>query len=83
MQNGNPVTIATFRDVREAELARAVLAGSGIDAHIGQPFTASIAPHHFLGMSGVQLLVAAEDVDRAAEVLDASDAEGEPLDEEQ
>ena len=83
MQDGNPVTIATFRDLQEAEMARSILAGSGIDAHVGQPFTAGIAPHHFFATSGVHLLVAAEDADRAVEVLDAADAESEPSNDDQ
>ena len=63
-----PVEIARFLDVRQAEFAQSVLEGSGITSHLDQQFTGNIAPHYMLH-SGVRLFVAAEDEERAREVL--------------
>jgi hypothetical protein len=64
-----PLEIARFLYVRQAEFALSVLEGSGIEAFLDQPFTGSIAPHLMLGPGGVRLFVASEDRDRAVEVL--------------
>lgn len=64
-----PVEIARFIDVRQAEFVRSVLEGSGIPAFLDQEFTGNIAPHYMLYGSGVRLFVAAEDAERAREVL--------------
>lgn len=63
-----PVVIARFIDVRQAEMARSVLEGSGIEAFIDQPFTGTIAPHLML-WTGVRLFVASDDEARALDVL--------------
>ncbi|HVR44693.1 MAG TPA: DUF2007 domain-containing protein [Thermoanaerobaculia bacterium] len=64
-----PVLIARYIDVRQAEFALSILEGSGIDGFLDQPYTASIAPHYMLGSGGVRLFVRLEDRDRALEVL--------------
>ena len=64
-----PVEIARFIDVRQAEFVQSVLEGSGITAHLDQQFTGNIAPHYMLYGSGIRLFVAAEDEERAREVL--------------
>lgn len=71
------VEIARFLDLRQAEFARSLLEGSGVDAWVDQPFTASIAPHHMFGSGGIRLLVYAEDKDRALDVLQSIEP-GEP-----
>jgi hypothetical protein len=70
-----PVEIARFMDVRQAEFAASVLEGSGIEAFIDQPFTGSIAPHYMLNRGGIRLFVAAESEERAREVLAAIESE--------
>lgn len=69
MSHSEPVTIATFRDIYQAEFAQSVLEGSGIESFIRQPFTAGIAPHYMIGAGGVHLIVAGADAERALEVL--------------
>lgn len=64
-----PVEIARFIDIRQAEFAQSVLEGSGIEAFLDQQFTGNIAPHYMLYGSGIRLFVAAEDEERAREVL--------------
>jgi hypothetical protein len=65
----DPVEIARFTTLIEAELALSVLAGSGIEGHLDQPFTGSIAPHITLTSGGIRLFVPAEDAERAAAAL--------------
>jgi hypothetical protein len=72
-----PVEIARFLDVRQAELALSVLNGSGIEGHLDQPFTGSIAPHYMLGSGGVRLFVRAEDADRATLLLESPERPAE------
>jgi hypothetical protein len=74
-----PVEIARFLDLRQAEFACSVLEGSGVEAWIDQPFTGSIAPHHMFGSGGIRLLVAAEERERALDVLQSIER-GEPDD---
>jgi hypothetical protein len=82
MEQDTPVEIARFLDIRQAELALSVLEGSGIEAYLDQPYTASIAPHYMLGSGGVRLFVRAEDADRATLLLrtpEGTHAEGTGL----
>lgn len=81
----DPVEVARFLDLRQAEFARSVLEGSGIEAHVDQPFTASIAPHHMFGSGGVGVFVAAEQTERALDVLQSltEEAPEGPEDEDQ
>ncbi len=82
------VEIARFLDLRQAEFACSVLEGSGVEAWIDNPFTASIAPHHVFGTGGIRLVVAAEDRERALDVLqsietvDPSDSTDDDSDQE-
>ena len=71
MDQSEPVEIARFLDLRAAEIALSVLASSGIEGHLDQPYTASLAPHYSFGSGGVRLFVRAEDAERAAEALQA------------
>ena len=69
MDPDEPVEIARFIHLQEAELALSVLVGSGIDGYLDQPYAASIAPHHMIGSGGVRLFVRARDAERAREIL--------------
>lgn len=69
MDPNRPTVIARFLDLREAEMALSVLQGSGLEAWLDQPFTASIAPHYMFGFGGVALYVREGEVERAREVL--------------
>lgn len=71
MSSEDIVEVARFIDVRQAELARSVLEGSGIECYLDQPYTGSIAPHYMLGSGGVRLMVRASELERAKEVLDS------------
>ena len=68
MDESGMVMIERYADVRQAEFALSVLEGSGVEAYIDIPFTSSMFPHYAL-TSGVALLVRAEDLERAREVL--------------
>jgi hypothetical protein len=70
-ESSEPVVIARFIDIRQAEFARSVLEGSGIEGYIDPPYMASLAPHYFLGSGGVRLFVRAEDAERAILALQA------------
>ena len=72
MTDTEPVEIARFLDLRAAEIAVSVLAGSGIEGHLDQPYIASLAPHYSFGGGGVRLFVRAEDAERAIEALQGS-----------
>jgi hypothetical protein len=73
-----PVLIARFIDLRQAEFALSVLEGSGIEGYIDPPFMASLAPHYFLGSGGVRLFVRAEDAERA--IIALQDPSHDPQD---
>jgi hypothetical protein len=64
-----PVVLARFLDVRQAEFVRSVLEGSEIEAYLDQPFAGSIVPHYMLGSGGIRLFVAAKNKERALDVL--------------
>lgn len=82
MDPKEPVEIARFLDVRQAEFAVSVLEGSGIGAFIDQPFTGNIAPHYMFNRAGIRLFVAAESRERALEVLGSIEPESaDPSDE--
>jgi len=61
------VTLTTFRTAHDAELAKAVLTDEGVPAFLGDENVTAIAP--YMSPMGVKLQVAAEDADRAEEIL--------------
>lgn len=81
MDPNRPVVIARFLDLRDAEMALSVLQGSGLEAWLDQPFTASIAPHYMFGFGGVALYVREGEFERARDVL-GSAVQIEDLEEE-
>jgi hypothetical protein len=63
------VTIATFPDVPEAELAKERLQLEGIDAYVFAENTAGIMPYLNPATGGIRLQVEASDAERAKEIL--------------
>ena len=61
------VTIATFPDLPEAELAKDRLANEGVSAFVLHENTAGIMP--FLSSGGIHVQVAEADAERGREVL--------------
>ena len=62
-------TVAVFRDVLDAELARSKLLAEGIDAELADCATIGIAWNYSNALGGVKVLVPSGDVDQAAEIL--------------
>jgi hypothetical protein len=67
MTAGDLVVVATFVNNFDAELARGALEAADIDAIIRADDCGGTRPHLWVG--GVELVVRAEDADRAREVL--------------
>jgi hypothetical protein len=65
-----PVTIRRCKDLQEAQLVKAALEADGIEAFIPDENAASLYPAQVLDTNGVRVQVAAEDADRARDVLD-------------
>jgi hypothetical protein len=61
------VTLTTFRNAQEANLAKAVLEDEGVPAFLADENVASIAP--YMSPMGVRLQVADDDFDRAEGIL--------------
>ena len=70
-----PVTIATCRDLAEAEVVLSALAASGIEAFIPDENMASLGPATILDTDGVRVQVSGDDAERALALLrsDASE----------
>jgi len=66
-QHPEPVVIATYRDLGEAEVTKAHLSSSGIEAFIVDEVEGGLLPVE--GDAGVAVLVQAQDADRAREVI--------------
>jgi hypothetical protein len=63
------VTVTSFTDVAEAELARERLELEGIRAFVVDAQTAGVMPYLTSSTGGVRIQVKPEDVERAREVL--------------
>lgn len=70
MDHPNLVVVRTFANRIEAELARSALEAADIESTIVDDDAGGTQPE--LWLRGVTLLVREDDVDRAAEILDAS-----------
>lgn len=66
MSSSDLISIATFRSTADAEVAQGVLESAGIESMIRSDDAGGMYP----SMSGADLLVRAEDSDRAHEALD-------------
>ena len=69
-RHAEPVTIRTCRDLAEAEIVKSALDAAGIEAFIPDENAASLYPSQVLDTDGVRVQVAADDAERAREVLD-------------
>jgi hypothetical protein len=65
------VTVASFADVAEAELAKERLELEGVRAFVMGAQTAGVMPYLTSSTGGVRLQVAPEDLERAREILEA------------
>jgi hypothetical protein len=63
------VTVASFPDVAEAELARERLETEGIRAFVVGAQTAGVMPYLASASGGVRVQVAPKDIERATEIL--------------
>ena len=70
MSSDDLVVVATFGDRPEADLAVSALDAVGIDSMIRADDGGSMRPHLAWAGVGFQVIVRAEDVDRAREILD-------------
>jgi Putative prokaryotic signal transducing protein len=71
MNTSDLITIATFPSVADAQIARGVLDEAGIESMIRSDNAGGMYP----ALGGTELLVRAEDLDRAAEALQSPRAE--------
>jgi hypothetical protein len=71
------VRTATYYSVDEAELARAHLEGNGIVARIEGQHAIGVLPLEAIALGGVRVLVRADDLERAQELL-ATTSAGNP-----
>jgi len=72
--NDSLVTVGTFLNHIEADLAKSALEAAGIDAMIISDDCGGVRPH--LWMGGIRLLVRDEDAQRALEILNLAEAPG-------
>ncbi len=63
------VTVATFPDVPQAQLARERLALEGIEAFVFDEQTGAVMPYMVGSLGGIRLQVAPPDVTKAREIL--------------
>ncbi len=70
MSDAELVTVGTFLNRVDAELAQGALQAHGIESLVSADDAGSQRPH--LWMGGVRLLVRAEDAERASKVLGAA-----------
>jgi hypothetical protein len=73
--NDSLVTVGTFLNHIEADLAKSALEAAGIDAMILSDDCGGVRPH--LWMGGIRLLVRDEDAQRALEILNLAEAPGQ------
>jgi len=71
IQRDDLVVLRTFLNIFDAELAKSALEAADIPSFIRADDMGGMRPH--LWMGGVQLVVRAEDVERANEVLEDSE----------
>ena len=72
--NDSLVTVGTFLNHIEADLAKSALEAAGIDAMILSDDCGGVRPH--LWMGGIRLLVRDDDAQRALEILNLTEAPG-------
>ena len=65
----NLITVATFPDVSQAELARERLALEGVQAFVFDEQTGAVMPYLVGALGGIRLQVAPGDAERAKGIL--------------
>jgi hypothetical protein len=70
-----PVTIKTCRDLAEAQMVLSALEASGIEAFIPDENMASLTTALILDTDGVRVQVAADDAERARDLLNSDASE--------
>lgn len=70
MSSSDLITLTTFRSAADAQIAKGLLDEAGIDSMIRADNAGGMYP----GISGAELLVRGEDVDKAHDVLDRRDS---------
>ena len=73
--NDSLVTVGTFLNHIEADLAKSALEAAGIDSMILSDDCGGVRPH--LWMGGIRLLVRDDDAQRALEILNLAEAPGQ------
>ena len=73
--NDSLVTVGTFMNHIEADLAKSALEAAGINAMLISDDCGGVRPH--LWMGGIRLLVRDEDAQRALEILNLAEAPGQ------
>ena len=68
--------------LHEAQVLTSVLESAGIESLIPDQYTVGVQPLYALALGGVRVLVRAEDLDRARELLDCVDASPNSPDDE-
>jgi hypothetical protein len=72
-----PLTLRTCADILEAQIVRGALEAGGIQAFIPDENAATLYPSQVLDTNGVRVQVAAEDAERAMELLDQARGDAE------
>ncbi len=71
MTSEDLVTVATFSDVAQAELARERLQLEGVQAFVLDDATGGVMPFMTNALGGIRVQVKPEDADKAREILGA------------
>ena len=69
MPSEDLVTVATFQDVSQAELARERLENEGVQAFVMDEQTGGVMPFMTNAMGGIRVQVAPGDAEKAREIL--------------
>ncbi len=69
MSSSDLITISTFRSIADAQIAKGILDGAGIESMIRADNAGGMYP----AISGAELLVRSEDVDKAHDALHRRD----------
>ena len=69
MSSSDLITISTFRSIADAQIAKGILDGAGIESMIRADHAGGMYP----AISGAELLVRSEDVDKAHDALHRRD----------
>ena len=71
--------LKTYEFLHKANMDLMKLKDEGIDAHMADQHTVSLAPYYAQAVGGIKLYVAEEDVERASDILSPDDIADEQL----